>query len=131
MNLAQCKLCGRLFNSVRSAVCAQCAQEMEELHGEVKEYIRESPKKTFTVEQVARGMNVDVLRVQTLVDIGYLSQYFSACSDEAREENCRKERLLGHIKSGLSPSCAPATNKASSSAGASKMYGQGRYRKAR
>ncbi len=57
MNLKNCKVCGRLFDSVGGrSVCPECLKKQDELLGKVKSYIAEHP--AAKIEEVAKVCGV-------------------------------------------------------------------------
>lgn len=125
MSLITCKLCGRLFDSTRKKICTQCLEELDDFYPKVREYIRDHRDAHFSVDTLADDMGVDILRVQTLVELGYLDRDVPGLSSDIDDEKKKKEALLQQLKGSLNPSAPKKDHQ--DDAKSSKMYGQERY----
>ncbi len=125
MSLITCKLCGRLFDSTRGKICTQCLEELDDFYPKVREYIRDHRDARFSVDTLADDMGVDILRVQTLVELGYLDRDVPGLSSDIDDEKKKKEALRQQLKVSLNPT--PPKRDQQDDAKSSKMYGQERY----
>ena len=123
MSLITCKLCGRLYDAARGKICSQCLDELNDLYPKVREFIRDRSKSDFSVDSLAEDMGVDILRIQSLVDLGYLDRDVPGISG-ADEEKRKKEELLQQLKETLNTS---APREKQSDEKGFRMYGQERY----
>jgi len=123
VSLITCKLCGRLYDATRGKICSQCLDELDELYPRVREFIRDHSKTNFSVDSLAEDMDVDILRMQSLVDLGYLDRDVPGISG-ADEEKRKKEELLQQLKGTLNTSARRERQTDEKSA---RMYGQERY----
>ncbi len=125
MSLVTCKLCGRLFDSTRSRICVQCIDDLDDLYPKVREYIRDHQGESFSVDVIAEDMGVDILRVQALVEMGYLDREVPGISG-IDEEKKRKEALVQQLKKSMTP--PPPPKPVEKKDGKTQtMYGQERH----
>ncbi|MDI9389418.1 MAG: hypothetical protein QM441_09335 [Synergistota bacterium] len=97
-----CKICGRLYDSARGKYCPQCLQEIDELYPKVREYIRDQKGAEYSVDSLSEEMEIDILRVQALVDLGYLDRNTMGNAGALDEEQRKKEMLAQMLKKSLS-----------------------------
>jgi hypothetical protein len=129
MALISCKICGRLFNSLRGELCTRCLDEVEAVYPRLREYIREQPKKEpLYIERIAKVMQLDVLFIESLVDMGYLDQYADRLKSEKEEEAQNREAVFRTIRESMSVPAAPRQAQPDKH---SKMYSQDRYKSSR
>ena len=102
MALKPCKICGRLYDSARGKYCPQCLQEIDELYPKVREYIRDQKGAEYSVDSLSEEMEIDILRVQALVDLGYLDRNTMGNAGALDEEKRKKEMLAQMLKKSLS-----------------------------
>ncbi len=102
MALKPCKICGRLYDSARGKYCPQCMQEIDELYPKVREYIRDQKGAEYSVDSLSEEMEIDILRVQALVDLGYLDRNTMGNAGALDEEQRKKEMLAQMLKKSLS-----------------------------
>ncbi|OPZ41018.1 MAG: hypothetical protein BWY99_00182 [Synergistetes bacterium ADurb.BinA166] len=102
MALKPCKICGRLYDSARGKYCPQCLQEIDELYPKVREYIRDQKGAEYSVDSLSEEMEIDILRVQALVDLGYLDRNTMGNAGALDEEQRKKEMLAQMLKKSLS-----------------------------
>jgi hypothetical protein len=100
--LKPCKICGRLYDSARGKYCPQCLQEIDELYPKVREYIRDQKGAEYSVDSLSEEMEIDILRVQALVDLGYLDRNTMGNAGALDEEQRKKEMLAQMLKKSLS-----------------------------
>ena len=125
MALVTCKVCGRLFDSSKGRVCPQCLQELDDLYPKVREFIRDSRGTEFSVDSLAEGMGVDVLKIQLLVDLRYLDRDVPSISSEGDDEQRKKEQLLQQLQESIKNS-RPKSDQDEASR-RTRMYAQERY----
>ncbi len=102
MALKPCKICGRLYDSARGKYCPQCLQEIDELYPKVRESIRDQKGAEYSVDSLSEEMEIDILRVQALVDLGYLDRNTMGNAGALDEEQRKKEMLAQMLKKSLS-----------------------------
>lgn len=98
--------------------------ELDDLYPQVREYIRDHAKETFNVEEVAEDMEVDIRRVQALVELGYLDRDVSGKSG-VDEEKKKREELVRKLQGSFNNSASIGAKGSGESS--PKMYGQQRY----
>jgi flagellar operon protein (TIGR03826 family) len=123
MDIRNCKRCGKVFNFVGSAVCAECAQREQEDFAKVREYLFGHPNST-TLE-VTKATGVDPKVISRLLREGRLLADNIQVSDgeELRCEKCGQaisrgrfcEKCVGEMKNEFqktapSPALKPVTN---------------------
>ncbi len=108
MSLKPCKICGRLYDSVRGKFCAQCLQEIDEFYPKVREFIRDHRNTRFSVDSLSEEMGVDIIRIQALVDLGYLDRDVPGISSGIDEERKKREELAQRIQGSLNSSPLPS-----------------------
>ena len=121
MNLATCKLCGRLFSAARGKICVACLEEVDNLYPRVREYLRDHAKDGFSLERVSEDMGINIRYAQALVELGYLDRDVPGESG-AEEEKQRKQLLVRELQASLNTSPFRKNDEM-----AGKMYGQKRY----
>ena len=118
MKLTMCKLCGKAFPSNGPTTCPQCIDDLDVLYRQVREFLRENPKKALNSEEMAEELGIDIRRVQALVEMGYLER--NVVGDAVSEKD-RKQDLVRKLQASLSKS-AEASRESSS-----RMYAQDKY----
>lgn len=127
MSLKPCKICGRLYDSARGKFCAQCLQEVDEFYPKVREFIRDRRKTRFSVDSLSEEMGVDILRIQALVDLGYLDRDVPGISSDIDEEKKKREALAQRIQGSLNSSPPPPSGGQQEEAKKHRTYGQEIY----
>ncbi|MDI9370586.1 MAG: hypothetical protein GX181_05220 [Synergistaceae bacterium] len=126
MSLKPCKICGRLYDSARGKYCPQCLQDIDDFYPKVREYIRDSRDVSFSVDSISEEMGVDILRVQALVDLGYLDRDVPGISGQIDEEKRKREELARKLQGALDSSPTGKRDKPED-AKKHRTYGQERY----
>lgn len=129
MTLITCKICGRLFNSLRGELCTRCLDRIEAVYPRIREYIRERPmQESLSIEGIATVMQLDPLYIKSLVEMGYLDQYADRFKSEKEEDEQKKKVFFRCIREPMSVQSAPQHAQQGKR---SKMYGQDRYKSSR
>ena len=76
MALVKCRLCGMLYDdsAPRHRICGNCIRRLEELYGQVHEYMRDNKDDDFDIYTLADDLNMDTADIQALVDLGYIER---------------------------------------------------------
>lgn len=120
--MRECKLCRKIFSGAGGKVCGDCAKDLDELYKEVRTYIRDHEKEDLDVEMIADGMDVDIRKVQELVDMGYLSRELpGASASDTSKEDRRQEKLAKQLEESVKQLAANAARKGAAT------YGQQRH----
>ena len=119
MPLITCRLCGKLFTSSGGRTCPACHTRLDELYPRVREYLRDNPKIAFNVETVAEELEVNILDVQGLVDLGYLDRDVDR---QTSADTIRRQKLAMEFENSLKQMKESSTQSTKT-----VTYGQQRY----
>lgn len=72
LNIIQCKLCDKPFNSFGSFICPDCLEKLDEDFLKIRDYIYDNPGKT-NVDQIAEATEIDAKIILHLLEEGRLS----------------------------------------------------------
>lgn len=97
MDIRNCKRCGKVFNSMGSAVCVECTQREQEDFQKVREYLFDHPNST-TLE-VTKATGVDPKVISRLLKEGRLLADNIQVTDgeELRCEKCGQTIFKGRF----------------------------------
>jgi len=98
VRLTTCRLCARAFPSDGPTACPQCAEKLDSLFRQVREYLRDNPGKALNAEALAAELEIDIRYVQALIEMGYLERNASAGETEA------KQGLVGKLRASAAKS---------------------------
>ena len=101
MRLTTCRLCARAFPSDGPTACPQCAEKLDSLFRQVREYLRDNPQKALNAEALAAELGIDIRYVQALIHMGYLERLGVA---EPEDEATKKMDLARQLQASLSKS---------------------------
>ena len=96
MGLVKCRLCGTLYESIpqRHRICHACRKRLDELYGQVHEYMRDNQDEDFDIYKLADDMGINTADVQALVDLGYIERDLQTYS---RSRKGSREKLAEEI----------------------------------
>ena len=118
MRLTTCRLCARAFPSDGPTACPQCAEKLDSLFRQVREYLRDNPRKALNAEALASELEIDIRYVQALIEMGYLERN---ASGDAAGETETKQGPVGKLRASAAKSAGTPKE---SSAG---MYARNKY----
>lgn len=74
MQLATCKLCGRVFVSNGPKICENCMRRLEEVYSRAHDYLRNNDDENFDAKALADAIEANPRDVQELIDMGWLER---------------------------------------------------------
>ena len=126
MRLTTCRLCARAFPSDGPTACPQCAEKLDSLFRQVREYLRDNPQKALNAEALAAELGIDIRYVQALIEMGHLER---SVPGEATDETQTKRGFVRNLRTSPAKSAEPP-KEASAGMHARKKYGdKGKRRK--
>ena len=118
MALMTCKLCEKIFTSAGGRTCPECLKQLDELYPVVRQHLRDNPKEAFNVDTLATELDIDIRKIQALVDMGYLERDAHRIGSSEEREKLAKE---------FEDSLKQMKSTATTSKNAAKTYGMQRY----
>ena len=118
MRLTTCRLCARAFPSDGPTACPQCAEKLDSLFRQVREYLRDNPQKALNAEALAAELGIDIRYVQALIEMGHLER---SVPGEATDETQTKRGFVRNLRT--SPAKSDETPKGTSVG----MYARNKY----
>ena len=118
MRLTTCRLCARAFPSDGPTACPQCAEKLDSLFRQVREYLRDNPRKALNAEALAAELEIDIRYVQAMIETGYLKRDVSG---DATGETETKRGVVRKLRTSATKS---AETPKETSAG---MYARNKY----
>ena len=109
MRLTTCRLCARAFPSDGPTACPQCAEKLDSLFRQVREYLRDNPQKALNAEALAAELGIDIRYVQALIEMGHLER---SVPGEATDETQTKRGFVRNLRT--SPAQSAETPKGTS-----------------
>lgn len=118
MKLTTCRLCAKAFPSDGPSTCPKCTEELDSLFRQVREYLRDNPRKALNTEALAAELGIDIRYVQALVEMGHLER---SVPGDATGETQTKRGFVRKLRT--SPAKSAETPKETSTG----MYARKKY----
>ena len=126
MRLTTCRICARAFPSDGPTACPQCAEKLDSLFRQVREYLRDNPRKALNAEALAAELEIDIRYVQALIEMGYLERN---ASGDAAGETETKQGPVGKLRASAAKSAGTPKGSSAGTYARNKYGDRGKRRK--
>lgn len=126
MRLTTCRICARAFPSDGPTACPQCAEKLDSLFRQVREYLRDNPRKALNAEALAAELEIDIRYVQALIEMGYLERN---ASGDAAGETETKQGPVGKLRASAAKSAGTPKGSSAGTYARNKYGDHGKRRK--
>ena len=122
MNLANCSICGRLYNRTPREMCPNCMREEEETFERVRQYIKTNGQ--ATMKEICEALEISEDRLIRFLKDGRL---MSSSTLNFPCEGCGKPIQTGRYCDGCRRNLKSSMSKAITSLGNDRKEGRGAY----
>lgn len=97
LDLRECRACGKAFVSKgeTDVVCPSCRIDMDALYDDVRDFLRDNPKRGFSAAEIAEQLGVEERKIQALLEEGRLAH--ADVPGRVRCESCGAPIPGGHL----------------------------------